>query len=175
MVDMSIEIWKDIELAPKYEISNYGNIRHKKRKQNLKPGDNGRGYLFVRVLGLDNKKVNIYIHRAVAMAFIENDNPLVKTDVSHLDESSKNNRADNLVWATHKENCNMEKFLERTKKANYKITRELQVPVYCVELDRVFEGQAAAAKELGLYQGNISKCITGKRNTCGGYHWERVR
>lgn len=171
---MMNEVWKDIQKAPNYEVSNLGNIRHKKRKQNLKFSDNGRGYLFVR-LRVDDKKINIYVHKAVAEAFIENDDPINNTDVSHLDETRTNNRADNLKWTTHKENCSMPKFLERTTTANQIITKKLQTPIYCVELDRVFEGQNAAARELGLQQSNIHKCLNGERNTTGGYHWRYMK
>ena len=44
-------------------------------------------------------------------------------------------------------------------------------PVYCVELNRVFESAMLAAKELGIAFQNISKVCQGKRHTCGGYHW----
>ena len=44
-------------------------------------------------------------------------------------------------------------------------------PVYCMELDRVFESAMLAAKELGIAFQNISKVCQGKRHTCGGYHW----
>jgi hypothetical protein len=66
----------------------------------------------------NGRRKNIYIHAAVAKAFIENDDPEHKTDVSHLDETRDNNRADNLVWATKKENCNMPLFRERSKEAH---------------------------------------------------------
>jgi hypothetical protein len=32
MVDMSVEIWRDVDGAENYEVSNFGNIRHKERK-----------------------------------------------------------------------------------------------------------------------------------------------
>ena len=44
--------------------------------------------------------------------------------------------------------------------------------VYCVELDKVFEGVRIAARELYLRPDNISLCCQGKRKTCGGYHFE---
>lgn len=44
--------------------------------------------------------------------------------------------------------------------------------VYCVELKKVFENAAAAAKELNIHSGNIIGCCEKKRKTCGGYHWE---
>lgn len=46
--------------------------------------------------------------------------------------------------------------------------------IYCKELDRVFESQAAAARELGLDKCSISKVCLGKQHTTGGFHFEFV-
>ena len=59
---------------------------------------------------------NISPHVAVALAFIPNDDPEHKTQVSHLDETRTNNCVENLCWATAKENCNMPLHKERSSK-----------------------------------------------------------
>ena len=48
-----------------------------------------------------------------------------------------------------------------------------KTPVYCFELDRVFQDATAALNELGLSKDNhhILDVCRGKRKTCGGYHW----
>lgn len=43
-------------------------------------------------------------------------------------------------------------------------------PVYCVELDKVFECAVQAAKELNISNQILEVCY-GNRKTCGGYHW----
>ena len=53
--------------------------------------------------------------------------------------------------------------------------RKPGTPVYCVELNKIFDGATIAAKELGLDQGSITKCCQGKRNHHGGYHWQYVK
>ena len=44
--------------------------------------------------------------------------------------------------------------------------------VYCLELDRIFEGVNIVARELSLHHSNIIKCCQGERKTTGGYHFE---
>lgn len=54
--------------------------------------------------------------------------------------------------------------------------KSLGKPVYCVELDKVFESASAAARELGISQTNISCCCNGKRfKTAGGFHWQYAK
>lgn len=48
------------------------------------------------------------------------------------------------------------------------------IPVYCVELDRVFDSIATAEKELNISH-HIWDCLKGKRNLCGGYHWKNAK
>ena len=45
---------------------------------------------------------------------------------------------------------------------------------YCVELNEIFESARKASEELGIGQGNISGCCTGKWRKAGGYHFEYV-
>ena len=47
-------------------------------------------------------------------------------------------------------------------------------PVYCIELDKVFENATVAVKELGLSKNHITEVCEGKRQTTGGYHWQFV-
>lgn len=43
--------------------------------------------------------------------------------------------------------------------------------VYVPEIDKIFESTKAAATALGVDPGNVSKVISGKRQTAGGYHF----
>lgn len=109
-----MEIWRDIlELNSMYAISNKGRVKRKSRKvksrggfRNLKetikpPQDNGKGYkqLYVQISG---KRHLFYIHRLVAIYFIEN--PLKLDQVNHKDGIKSNNLVENLEWCDQKAN-----------------------------------------------------------------------
>lgn len=84
--------------------------------------------------------------------------------VNHKDENKENNALQNLEWCTHEYNNSY-------GSRNEKVSKALSRPVYCVELNKTFDGSSAAARELGLDNSNIIKCCKGTRKTCGGYHW----
>lgn len=109
------EVWKDIKgYESVYQISNLGNVRRVDcysinklgvirfmPEADLKPWDNGKGYLVVS-LHDSGKRKNHYIHRLVAEAFI----PKIeqKNYVNHLDYNKHNNTVENLEWCTQAEN-----------------------------------------------------------------------
>ena len=65
------EEYKIIKDFDNYEISNFGNVKNINTGRILKPGNDGRGYFFVK-LYKDGKKFNKKIHKLVANAFLPN-------------------------------------------------------------------------------------------------------
>lgn len=106
--------WKYIDdYGKRYKIYEDGSVEQLQGKLYIPKAtyDNGNGYLMVNLYsGRKGEKHRAkYIHRLVATAFIENDNP--KAVVNHIDGNKKNNHVKNLEWVTQKENINHAKKL----------------------------------------------------------------
>jgi hypothetical protein len=79
-----------------------GDIYNAKTNNKLKPIDNGVGYDRVGLYAGNNKHKLYYVHRLLAIAFI--DNPDNKQFINHIDGNTKNNELSNLEWCTKSEN-----------------------------------------------------------------------
>lgn len=107
-----IETWKDIPECPEYQISDLGNVRSCKPygntharsgawrpiKQHMLTPKRVYRYFGANVAG---RKVQKLIHRTVLEAFR---GPSPGMDAAHLNGNPLDNRLENLVWATRKEN-----------------------------------------------------------------------
>ena len=94
-------MWVLIKDFNNYQISKSGVIRNKNTKKILKPFVNNNGYLRINLIkdGIKYKKL---VHVLVAEAFI--DNPLNFSEIDHINNNRKDNRAINLKWTTHSDN-----------------------------------------------------------------------
>ena len=85
----------------KYQISNeypYA-VRNNQTNNIIKESINNSGYIQLNINGKCYTK-----HRLIAMQFIENDDPLNKTEVDHINSNKLDNRIDNLQWISHSDN-----------------------------------------------------------------------
>lgn len=94
-------MWLTVNNFNNYQVSKGGLVRNKKTKVILKPFVNNNGYLRVNLFK-DGAKYKKLVHVLVAEAFI--DNPLKLTEIDHINNRRKDNRAINLKWTTHSDN-----------------------------------------------------------------------
>lgn len=180
------EMWRDIPITHgKYQISNTGKIRSKKKGTEKAPYINENGYL---IIGFYNKEkghtTHYRVHRLVAEAFLEN--PENKRTVNHKDGDKLNNCVWNLEWATHKENIahafktGLKVISENQRKAASQNIRKNRLLLHCekrcflIDLcghKMEFSSIKAAAEWVGGVSSAISMCCQGKRKSYKGYKW----
>ena len=175
--DLPNEEWRDIEysngrkLKPYYKVSNYGRIKsiaHKQEWMNygklstkhvpemlLSVVPSKDKYRYVWLIAED-KEINAQVHRLVATAFCENDDPEHKTQVNHIDGNPSNNNAYNLEWVTPSENMNHAiKYGLKTK-----FHKTLRYPVRRIETDQVFASITEVEEAMGRAHGYVYTMVS---------------
>lgn len=165
------ELWKKIEEATNYEVSNLGNIRNTKSGQILNPGISGNGYKQVSLRMIaSNKFEKRYVHRLVAAYWIPN--PDNKREVNHINLDRTDNRVENLEWITSSENQK-----HKYKNGNYK-TSNRKVAQLDEEgnIIQIFPSVVKAAEAMGLQRQGIDLVCRGVpyRKTAAGYKWKYI-
>lgn len=154
-----IEEWKDIPgYEGVYEISNLGRVR--RNGKILKPLKDS-GYLRAH-LSKNGIAKKVLIHRLVAFAFIPNPNNY--PEINHKDEDKTNNTVENLEWCSREYNINYGTRNERVSKPVLQYDR-------LGNFIREWPSGLKAEEELGINNGNISSCCSGKVKTAGGFVW----
>lgn len=162
------EEWKDINGFSNYQISNQGRVRNKNTQLILKNRPTKAEYMQVNIKRDDDQKfINQYIHRLVALAFLELDQ--TRPEVNHKDKNKANNAVDNLEWVNHVENELHKHSIEKVKTSNRKIG------MYDKEgnLIQTFNSIVEAFTSLGKpSRVNIDNVLQGKQKTAYGYVWQ---
>lgn len=145
----------------KYYVGSNGDIvrKYKKKIKLLKPRITHNGY-FQICLYRDDKPYNLYVHRIVAIEFI--DNPYKKLQVNHKNGNKADNSVNNLEWCTSSENHK-----HKWKYLNYIKGSE----IICKETGKIYRSIKTAAKEIGRDVTGLNDALR-KGWKCGGFHWE---
>lgn len=97
-----MERWKTITEAPRYRISDRGNVFSTISNAPKKSFTDKKGYLRVQLYTVTGKAITRKVHRLVAEHFIPN--PENRPQVNHIDCDKTNNSHKNLEWMTNVEN-----------------------------------------------------------------------
>lgn len=162
------ELWRTIpNYDDQYLISNMGRIKSLKTNKLLSATQHSDGFMKIR-LWRNNKAKNFLIHRLVAQAFISN--PREYSSVSHIDGDKRNNRYDNLKWATQKE------IVDRSWNLGISTihSKKVKVGQYSKtgDLINIFYSIVEAAAYVNRSTRSITRALNGDFKTSGGYIWK---
>ena len=170
------EIWKDIEgYDHKYQVSNIGRVRsveHIDKLNRKREGKILKQYIFPNGYARVNfcNYPDIYVHRAVAIAFVPG--YFDGAEVNHKDENKLNNRADNLEWVTHSENC---KYGSRNQKCIDYNNQYRAIPVEQYDLQgnliATHPSIKAAARAISISDRAIHRVLN-NQGTAKGYRFK---
>lgn len=95
---------RKIPKYPNYSATKCGRVFRISTGKEMKRYPSGSSkYLAFRACH-NNKPKTVYVHVAVALAWLHNSDESSKTQVNHIDGNKLNNHADNLEWVTPSEN-----------------------------------------------------------------------
>lgn len=185
---MKLEVWKDIENYPNYQISNFGNVKSKKRYTKQRNALNLRkekilnqqidkkGYKYVRLYNSDGWKY-FKVHILVARTFIKNTNN--EPTVDHIDKNKNNNSVENLRWASfilqanNKDKTNIIENMKEIGKKKYP-NRAKKIKQFNKDNEyiKTFNSSREASNLLNISETSISNCVNGYSKTAGGFIWK---
>ena len=189
------ENWKDIKgYEGLYQVSNLGRVKSiERKKQNhsklqLVPekikqphqqfGKYANEYLVVN-LYKNNRGKNMFVHRLVAEAFLDNFDK--NLEVNHKDGNKQNNCMGNLEMLTRSENQRhayevlgrkRSKALLGVKGYDNKTSKETGQYDFGGNLIKKYGSASQASEETGICYVSIKKVCRGEQKQAGGYVWK---
>lgn len=143
----------------RYLIFKNGNVYSILNKKLLKPHIGKRGYLYV-ILCNGIKSKHFYIHRLIAIHFIENSNNY--KIVNHKDSNKINNSIANLEWCCAKSNARFKRKTTKKTTSKYKgVWWFKERSTWAVQVNGRFVGYFKKEKEAAIAYNNKAKELFG--------------
>lgn len=177
--DLDGEEWRRIHFANNKELTDIYSVSNLGRVKSIKHETTWMNYgepctkcvpemILSLTVGIDGYKtlwmstkekpdITAQVHRLVAAAFCENDDPEHKTVVNHIDGNPSNNSASNLEWCTPAENA--QHAIDTGLKGDWK-GRKLRYPVLRIETNSLYNSMSDVDKAMGRKPGYCNERIT---------------
>lgn len=161
-----IEIWKPVLGAEgHYEVSNFGNVKSLKGRSPrlMRLGSAGTGHKGIQ-LG-SPRRGRFTVHRLVLEAFV---GPCpTGMEAAHLNGKPADNRAENLIWCTRKENHSHKKLHGTYQGGQNNEMAKLKNSDIPIIRQRIKNGDnnTVIARDYGVHHSTISEIKRGKRWT----------
>lgn len=161
-------VWKIIEEAPKYCVSNTGEVKNDISGRILALSQNERGYYIVRlVTDRGGRRITRAVHRLVAIAFLS-DTRHHGDVVIHRDYDYSHNNVENLAWKplwfAHQRANELRN--PRSRSSDRKVRRQDTGVIYTIREAAV---KYDALQTAILYSANAPY---GNKFKAGGHFWE---
>ena len=161
--DTSLELWKEIEGFPGYEISNYGNVMSFKLKEpKLRKSYSVKGGYTIFKISKEGKKYSFLTHHLVWDAFGNAPRNGRIIQVDHLDNDATNNHIDNLDLKTNRENVSKayknKKTTSKYTGVHFRKDNKKWVAKFNIKYDTIYLGQFDTEEEANeAYKKQIKK------------------
>ena len=165
MMTIHKDEWATVEGFDFYEVNRLGQVRRK--AQILKPGAIPTGHLTVALCVGKGKPKSMYVHRLIALAFLD-DSPEGKPLVNHKNGNPKDNRLENLEWASYSEN--IRHGYRSNGRRNPDELKVVAVDKETGEMVMSFRSLAIASRFMGVKPHAIWSAIDRNGTSCG-YRW----
>jgi plasmid maintenance system antidote protein VapI len=155
-IEIEGEAWKEINGL---YVSNMGRVQTRRCPAYFPNPDPRTGYCHVK-----GRNGTVLVHTLVCFAFI-GPRPSDNHTVDHINRVRDDNRAENLKWATKKEQANNRVYSSRP-------CRRIPVLGGSEGSWTLYHSVNDAASATGINRTNISSVLSGKRSTAGGMLWK---
>ena len=156
---------RDINGFPNYQASSEGMVVNKNTGKILQAAPDGSGYMTV-CLCKHGSQYPRRVHRLVAEAFLEQPSDK-EWQVNHINGNKRDNRLENLEYVSPGDNMRHAYANGLNHYEGYNET-----PIRIIETGEVYKSQAECARAIGGSQPNINACLTGRRRSHLGFHYE---